>query len=669
MSVTAKSVILDIADNWVRPTDLYMAIRSVEFALAGNIIPVTSGFAAYATSSFGGYTPAMAFNTTLSKVGSWAGNSWVSGDGNITNQRLIIVFDAPITFDQIVINNGHTFGGYCNCGAKNIKISVSTDAVTNATYNAAITNSTVLWSGIMPQHVASDVVDPVTVWDTRGGYITISLVQPYSIEIGDFLATILEQQYAIPETLDVALEQIYSIVLEIWITQIYGDVPELLANLVQPYRSPAVIKKILEQPWADALQLETSLEQSWLMPAELGTVCDQRYGIAAAVLFKTSEQLYHINANSTLFVGLSQPYALAGEMAQLYDVDTKLYIDGVRTPFISGEWQNGGEYALSCDFVLKGAELAARCVDGAEMRIDSAGESWFFLCVGGWQLDKRYGSEVYRVTGYSKSRILDYCQPLFGDIPGGMASKIVADLAAPYGISVDWQMADGYIADGKLAANGETPLAIIREIVWDAKGKIMSTLDGNLLIVAEEETAIPDYPVVEPADTIIARLDRVSTSEQSDIQAGHNKFTVSDQLASGGGFNTEYEIIDSETREIRLFITPIDGREFELTTSGGEPVTIEPCGIIGLPVIDELVEFVAGAGRTKRPIYGISAMSWQRDNLGVIKEFTEDGILTSEISGNSLLKISYLSRYHKWIGRDKNIESVQFIVKELEMAA
>jgi hypothetical protein len=493
------------------------------------------------------------------------------------------------------------------------------------------------------------------------------LVQQYALMMGDEIGAVSEQRYSLPATVGTTLEQLYSIILEIWLTQLYGDVSEIVTILAQPYKSVPTLTKALLQPWADALRLVTGLEQSWSMPGQLDAISEQRYGIVAEVLLKTSEQLYHINALTTLFAGLSQPYALAGEAAMIYYVDTKLFIDNVRIPYISCEWQDGGEYALSCEVVIKGAELAARCVDGVAMRIESAGETFHFKCVGGWKLDKRFGSEVYRVSGFSRTRDLDYGQPLLGNIPGGMASQIVADLAAPYGIGVDWQMADGYVAEGKVVANDETVLSVIRKIVWDAKGRVMSTPDGNLLIVAEVEDPVPDWSTVVPAATINARLERISTSEQDDIQPGYNRFVVSDQLAAGGEFNLEYQEIDATTREIRLFIVPIDGREFYLVTSGGEPVTVEPCGIVSLPVVDELVEVVAGSGRTQRPMYGISAMAWQRDNLGQIS-FTEDGLLTSEIASNSLLKISYLSRYHKWLGRDKNIESIQFIAHELEAA-
>lgn len=488
--------------------------------------------------------------------------------------------------------------------------------------------------------------------------------QPYALPMDQFEVD-LDQPYVIAVPLEVDCLQLYSILLEIWLTQHYGDMPWLEASLYQPYGGAAVLQRDLLQRWGSALEINIDLEQEWSLAETLQVHNVQGYGIAAEVLHLTSEQLYQINELTQLFTGLSQPYAIAGEAARLYSLTTQLFIDDERFPYHQLEWQTViTEYAWYCAFSTKSLAAARRCVDGAAIRIEHMGETWLLKCYGGWLLDRRHAEDVYRIEGWSRTRDLDLATPLLGDIPGGMASQIARDLAAPFGIAVDWQMADGYIAAGKLAANNQTPLAMIAEIVHDAEGIIQSTPDGNLLIVAAEETAVPDYPAVTPAVTINARLERISTSEQKDEQKGYNRFVVSDQVAGGDRFNLEYEPIDAGAREIRLFIVPIAGRQFVLTHSSGAEVGIEPFGLASLNIPDELVEFKAGVGQTAKPLYGISAMAWQKANLGAIT-FSEDGVLTAAVAGYSLLKISYVSRYHKWIGRSPNIEDIQFIAHEV----
>lgn len=155
----AKSVIFDIADNWGYSE--FMGVRSIEFSKNGVIIPIT-GYTSYATSELSSpYNSDMAFDENTSKIDSWFNNQWLSGTNDITNQRLIIVFDIPILFDEIIINNGHASGSseFTPSGIKNTKISISTDAITDITYNNEISNSINIFDGIINQHIAENIAD------------------------------------------------------------------------------------------------------------------------------------------------------------------------------------------------------------------------------------------------------------------------------------------------------------------------------------------------------------------------------------------------------------------------------------------------------------------------------------------------------------------------------
>jgi hypothetical protein len=164
MIITAKSVILDIANNY---GDInFLGLRSVEFFLAEALIGITTEFTAYATTT--DYEPStgarLAFNTSLSKLGASAYKQWYSNSPIRSNQRVIIVFDTSTEFDKIVINNAHETGNGTTRGAQNVIITSSTDAITDITYNAAITNSTELFNGVFDEHAATDTEDPQTVY-------------------------------------------------------------------------------------------------------------------------------------------------------------------------------------------------------------------------------------------------------------------------------------------------------------------------------------------------------------------------------------------------------------------------------------------------------------------------------------------------------------------------
>lgn len=165
MSVTAKSVVFDIADNHGDAS--HIGIRSIEFKLSGSTLALTtSDFSASSTSSEMGHDPDNAFDTTFSKTGGSASAAFKSSSD--TDERLIVVFNEDQTFDEIVINNGHDSGSDTDTGANNVKITESSDEIMDTTYDAAVSNSTVLSNSAWPEHVGSDAADDNTVWPSAG---------------------------------------------------------------------------------------------------------------------------------------------------------------------------------------------------------------------------------------------------------------------------------------------------------------------------------------------------------------------------------------------------------------------------------------------------------------------------------------------------------------------
>jgi len=158
LQYTAKSVILDIADNWGGA--LAMMCRALEFKSSGTLLQVGNGvsFTSYGTYHSAPYHTDNLFDVTKSKTGVHINNGWQTNAGN-TNIRVICVFDTPQNFNEIVINNHHNSGANTEYGIKNTEINISSDAITDTTYGAEISNSTKIFDGQIAQHPASDTVD------------------------------------------------------------------------------------------------------------------------------------------------------------------------------------------------------------------------------------------------------------------------------------------------------------------------------------------------------------------------------------------------------------------------------------------------------------------------------------------------------------------------------
>jgi hypothetical protein len=163
---TAKSVVFDFADNW---GGSYMNVRSIDFAINGNRLLLSSmlknnQYSLFVTSENGStQSVRRAFAFEFKKIGKRQYRSWMADSSQKTNQRICVVFKEPIEFDEIFINNGHDSGGQVVDGVKNTKITISSDSITDTTYNAAVANSSVIFQGEIPKHTEVDEVDETNV--------------------------------------------------------------------------------------------------------------------------------------------------------------------------------------------------------------------------------------------------------------------------------------------------------------------------------------------------------------------------------------------------------------------------------------------------------------------------------------------------------------------------
>ncbi|MCP3924839.1 MAG: hypothetical protein GY714_19855 [Desulfobacterales bacterium] len=161
----AKSVVFDIADNY-GATD-YIRLRSIEFYKDDTLISLLqSDFTIYSAASNSTYEPENIFITGKSKTGSDENNGWRSTASTVANLRIVIVFNAEIEFDKVVINNGHEDGTNTTSGAKFIDTQITDHNYKNSTYGAVVTGSAnQIFKSEILQHPEADIVDDKTYVD------------------------------------------------------------------------------------------------------------------------------------------------------------------------------------------------------------------------------------------------------------------------------------------------------------------------------------------------------------------------------------------------------------------------------------------------------------------------------------------------------------------------
>lgn len=158
MSFTAKTIVFDCANNYGAS---YLGVRSIEFKLDGTLIEVYpyTECSIWVTSQ---YAPSQAsinfaFDTSKPKTGAWAENCYLST--SYFNQRITVVWNEPLEFDELIINNWHSVGSSTTYGVRDLKIYVTNDTMSGAVYDAEVPNGAMIFDGTLDEHVNSDVVD------------------------------------------------------------------------------------------------------------------------------------------------------------------------------------------------------------------------------------------------------------------------------------------------------------------------------------------------------------------------------------------------------------------------------------------------------------------------------------------------------------------------------
>jgi len=159
MAFTTKSIIIDVADNYGDGS--FTGIRAVDlYDSSGKVALTSANTSCYGSYHQSGFETWRAFDTALSKIGKSQNTEWM--DGATGSARIICVLNTQIELTGVRINNSHYIGGYTTRGAQNVKIHISTDSISDTTYNAAIANSTKIYDSTFDQHATSNAEDEQT---------------------------------------------------------------------------------------------------------------------------------------------------------------------------------------------------------------------------------------------------------------------------------------------------------------------------------------------------------------------------------------------------------------------------------------------------------------------------------------------------------------------------
>jgi len=484
------------------------------------------------------------------------------------------------------------------------------------------------------------------VYAISGAMLQISVLQEYWMTLPVNATTILP--YGLRMLAQVGQPYAAAPVMSGWIAQYYGRSVMMDASAVQPY--------------ADAIGIVSPVCQSYAITGTQQGRCAQGYSISGSRVDALLGQIYSIRAVDRAVASAGQPYTIADGAGRLLGYAIKVSVAGteVRITGLTIE-ASRDRYCLSCDVRLASQADYVRCRVMDDLVIAIDGQEYRFF-VEARQRRRGHEQAEYTIHGLSRTALLDepYADPVTGEL-SGTASQIVAGLASGY--SIDWRTVDWHIPPGTMMPGDQTPLQVIRQIAAAAGAVIQTDPDGTMMIEPAYPVPVTGWDTAAVQYTLSDADDFLSLAEEFDHRPGYNRFLVSDQLAASDSLRLEEEAVSASRKIIRAYQVPWEG-DFGLRHTGGPWVAIEPLGIEERVIEDEVVEFVAGEGRTRYPIIERVAMEWLRADLGSVI-FSEDGALLADAAGESLLRISYRTRCRKYLVTDTRVEQVQIVAEEV----
>jgi hypothetical protein len=238
------------------------------------------------------------------------------------------------------------------------------------------------------------------------------------------------------------------------------------------------------------------------------------------------------------------------------------------------------------------------------------------------------------------------------------ARETVTALLDP--ISVDWRITDWTIPRKTLAITNTTPLDAARQIAAAIGALIESEPDGTAVVRQRHPVSTNQYASAT-VDANIESHQVFSTQVTADPYDGFNCVTVANEEINdaSGADRIEYQQDDDSIYHGNVRAWPEPARAVELGHTGHPNTSIDSNGE-RFETYHELIEFIAGEGKTRYPIHAVDDVNWQHVNLG---DVIADGVsLTSAINGESLAWVTYRTRFIDWrVGLDRD-EAVQFVL-------
>ena len=245
----------------------------------------------------------------------------------------------------------------------------------------------------------------------------------------------------------------------------------------------------------------------------------------------------------------------------------------------------------------------------------------------------------------------------WGDTDTGLARATCETLL---GQAIDWRLPDWRLPEDARAIEA-TPLALARQIIEAAGGRLESAIDGSLIARQRYPVAVPHYARADAA--ILTDRDLLSHSDSAEAAALANRYII-----TSGSTDADTDLIQIESEvdpddphayDVRAY--PYPWRPVTLAHTGDSATTIG-ARIEIAPDHEELLEITNGRANTRYPVASVTASTYQYANLGAVT--TAGTEVTTATAHYSLLRMHYHTRGYQWRVTNARTETIQFLAIE-----
>jgi hypothetical protein len=497
-------------------------------------------------------------------------------------------------------------------------------------------------------------------------FLRAILDQDYDL-LNSLMRSILEQIYPLTAPRFNVFDQVYGLRMLVILSQLYGNSPRYRAQLSQYYGDSTLFRRMFIQSYGDASRYRQHCEQGWDMPESLRRMFEQRYSISGSGYRAMLDHVYDVSDVELLRAQLDQLYILAAGEALVQRTEQGVYCGGV---------EHASAYNIMIEqdeslFYMVGELQLADELEFLQYRpfdtdvvIEVDDRQYHFIVDADPRRSRQPGESVFVVPLVSKTALLDSPHSVItSDSLSGMASDLVATLAAPF--TVDWQLVNWFIPPNILQSNGESAISLIRRIVAAAGGIVQTSPAGVLVCRPEYPVSVGEWSSAVPDLELTDQDDFFSIDPSPDPRPGYNVFFLTNQSLAADGVSLDIVNVSATQNELRVSMLPwSDTARVIMHHSGGSWVQVVDQGVV-VETITEQVEIIAGAGQTTKPVFAYLDHEYSVVDLGAV-EVAEAGNVTTALAENSLLQLTYQTRYWSFLATDRNIEDVQFFPEIIE---